>query len=405
MDNIPNTFMCKKPTSTCTSNPPFLFDAFGRLRVSQPYTLFDGHHRYKPNEKHYSNVTGNATVTFLNTESSVLLNVNTTAGDGAYQETKNVFNYQPGKSLLILNTFVFGSPKANVTQRVGFFGTLNGYYFEVTNSGTVSFVERSNGVSTGIVQSLWNGDRLDGTGPSKFVLDITKSQIMFIDIEWLGAGTVRVGFVINGQFVTCHSFQHANIVPKAYMTTACLPVRMEIFNTGPTSSVTTLKQICSTVLSEGGYEPKEQLYCVSGPLTGQTLSSSIIPVCSIKLAPGRLDALVLLKQVNVAVATNNDLAQWRIVLNGTLTGSSFLADTDGSTNVLVDTAASAISGGRVIEIGFAQTGTVNTGLDTSVFEAQLGRNSFTQTSDVITLCVVGLSSNPKAFWSLAWSEI
>lgn len=403
MDNIPNTFMCKKPTST--SNPPFLFDAFGRLRVSQPYTLFDSHHRYKPNEKYYSNVTGNATITFLNSESSVLLNVNTTAGDGAYQETKNVFNYQPGKSLLILNTFVLGSSKANVTQRVGFFGTQNGYYFEVSNTGTTSFVERSNGVSTGTVQSLWNGDRLDGTGPSKFVLDITKSQIMFIDIEWLGAGTVRVGFVINGQFVTCHSFHHANIVPKAYMTTACLPVRMEIFNTGPTSSVTTLKQICSTVLSEGGYEPKEQLYCVSGPLTGQTLSASIIPVCSIKLAPGRLDAPVILKQVNVAVATNNDLAQWRIVLNGTLTGSSFLADTDGSTNVLVDTAASAISGGRVIEIGFAQTGTVNTGLDTSVFEAQLGRNSFTQTSDVITLCVVGLSSNPKAFWSLAWSEI
>lgn len=403
MENIQNTWLCNRSTTGTTTTGTFQFDAFGRLRVSQPHTLFDSHHRYKANEKFYSNVTGNGTVTYSNTESSVLLNVTQTSGDGAYQESKYVFNYQPGKSLLILNTFVMSSPKTGLTQRVGYFGTNNGYYIEQSGT-TVSLVERSNGTSTSVQQSVWNGDRLDGTGPSKFVLDLTKSQIFFIDIEWLGAGSVRIGFVINGQFVTCHTFHHANIVPRAYMTTGCLPVRYEIFNTTGTSGSSTLRQICSTVLSEGGYEPKDQLYCVSGPLIGQTLTGTLIPVCSIRLDSGRLDAIVTLKQVNVAVATNNDLAQWRIVLNGTLTGATFAGGTDGSTNINVDTAASAISGGRVIEIGFAQTGSVNAGLDTSVFESQLGRNSFLGTSDVLTLCLVGLSANPKAFWSLAWSE-
>lgn len=401
MENIQNTWLCNRSTSS--TGTQFQFDAFGRLRVSHPYTLFDSHHRYKTSEKFYSNVTGNATITYSNSESSVLLNVTQTSGDGAYQESKCVFNYQPGKSLLTLNTFVMAPAKTGLTQRIGYFGTDNGYYIEQADS-TISFVERSSGTSTATQQSVWNGDRLDGTGPSKLVLDLTKSQILYIDIEWLGVGSVRVGFVINGQFILCHTFHHANVIPKAYMTTGCLPVRYEIFNTSGTSSSSTLKQICSTVLSEGGYEPKDQLYCVSGPLAGKTLSGTLIPVCSLKLATGRLDAIARLKQVNVAVATNNDLAQWRIILNGALTGATFANGVDGSTNIVVDTAATEITGGRVIEIGFAQTGAVNSGIDTSVFESQIGRNSFTQTSDILTLCLVGLSANPKAFWSIGWSE-
>ena len=187
------------------------------------------------------------------------------------------------------------------------------------------------------------------------------------------------------------------------MPTACLPVRYEIKNTDSVSG--TLKQICSTVISEGGYEPKEQLFCAIGPLTGTVLSATLIPVCTIRLASNRLDAIAQLKQINVAVNTNNDLAQWRLVLNGTLTNATFTASTGGSTNVEVDTDASAISGGRIIETGFAQTGVANTPIASTFFESQIGRNSFTQRSDTLSLCIVGLSSNPKAFWSIAWIEI
>lgn len=407
MDNIPNeyrVFTVTKNTNTTTGGGGTNFDAFGRLRVSNPITLFDSQNRYKPNEKFYSNVLNGGNVTYLSSESSILMNVTTTLNSFVARESRFVFNYQPGKSLLILVTFVMNEPKTGLVQRAGYFGSDNGYFIQRSGSVT-SIVERSIGVDTPVLQSNWNVDRLDGTGPSRFVLDLSKSQIFFMDIEWLGVGSVRTGFVIDGSFVTCHVFHHANYLNRTYMTTACLPIRYEIHNTDGSSG--TMKHVCATVLSEGGYEPKEQLFCSIGPYTGLTLSSVgvLIPLVSVRLHPGRLDAIVQLKQLNVAVSSNNDLAGWRCILNATLGGATWVDSTGGSTNVEIDTAATTVSGGRVIETGYAQTGSINTSLQPSFFEAQLGRNSFTQTSDTLTLCATPLSSNPKVYWSIAWTEL
>lgn len=403
MDNIPNGpyFSQQCSTSQSKQQQQMSFDSFGRLRVSNPLTLFDSQNRYKQNDKFYSNVMNGGTVTYLSSESTVLLNVASTTDSFAACESRFVFNYQPGKSLLILNTFVMNSPKNGLVQRVGYFGTDNGYFFQSNGNG-IGFVERSNGVDTTVSQSSWNGDRLDGNGPSRIVLDVTKTQILIADIEWLGVGSVRMGFVIDGKFILAHTFNHANYLTKTYMATACLPVRYEIKNTD--GSEGTLKQICSTVISEGGYEPKDRLYCAIGPTSGYTVGATLVPVCSIRLAPNRLDAIALMRQVNVAVSTNNDLAQWQIVLNGTLTGATWAASTGGSTNVQVDTAASAISGGTNIQVSYAQTGSIMSELQSTFYDSQIGRNSFTQTSDVISLCIIGLSMNPKVFWSITWSE-
>lgn len=416
MDNIPNQYgrACSAKYKTNGGGGGALVttstDAFGRLRISEPHTLFDSQNRYKINEKFYSNTATGGTVTYTASESTVNLNVTTSENSFVARESKYVFNYQPGKSLLVLCTFVMNPAKTHLVQRVGYFGSENGYFLELSGS-TIRLVERNNSSDTRITQTNWNVDRLDGTtgqGASGILLNLEKSQILFMDIEWLGSGTVRMGFVIDGAFVTCHVFHHANLLDRVYMTTACLPIRYEIFNSGgSTTSSSTLKQICATVMSEGGYEPREQLFCAIGPSTGKTLTSTtLIPLCTIRLASGRLDAIAVIKQVNIAVETNNDLVQWQLVLNGTLTGATYVASTGGSTNVEVDTAATAISGGRIIETGFAQFGSVSTIIDTaSIFEAHIGRNSFTQTSDTISLCVGALSMNPKAFWSFAWSEL
>lgn len=399
MDNIPNEY---RRHAFKTFNTNLLsFDSFGRLRVSNPVTLFDSQNRYTPNSKFYSNVLSGGSVTYSSNESSVLLNVSSTQNSFAARESRFVFNYQPGKSLLILNTFVMNAPQTGLLQRVGYFGADNGYFVQL-NETSLGIVERYLGADSVISQSNWNVDRFDGTGPSGVTLDMSKSQIFFIDIEWLGVGSVRTGFVINGKFITAHVFNHANMVSRTYMTTACLPIRYEITNTYSVSG--TLKQICSTVISEGGYEPRERFFCFVGPTSGITLSSTLVPVFSIRLAPGRLDAIAVMKQINIAVLTNNDLAQWQLVFNGTLTGATWTASTDGSTNVQIDTAASAISGGSNIQVGYAQSGNVTSELQSTFYDSQIGRNSFTQNSDVISLCLVGLSANPKAFWSVTWSE-
>lgn len=393
-------------------------DSFGRLRVSNPVTLFDSQNRYKLNEKFFSNTIGTgATVNYIQAQSSANLFVTSNVNDFVARESRFVFNYQPGKSLLAMCTFVMNPAKSGLVQRVGYFGRENGYYIQLGSNtspttlfSNVYIVERSNSLGTVsetlVAQQNWNGDRLDGSGASGLSLDMTKSHIFYTDLEWLGVGSVRAGVVIDGTFINCHTFNHANILPYTYITTACLPIRYEITNRAATSGTSNLVQICSTVLSEGGYEPKEQLFCQLGPAVGENVNTTTpVPLISIRLAPGRLDAIAVLKQLNVAVATNTDLAQWTLVLNGTLSGSTSWGAHAESTNVQVDTASTAITGGRVIEAGFAQTGSLNTSLQGSFFEAQLGRNSFTGTSDTITLAAAECTTNPKLFYSLAWSEL
>jgi hypothetical protein len=393
-------------------------DAFGRLRVSNPVTLFDSQNRYKLNEKFFSNLIGTGTaVNYIQAQSSANLFVTSNVNDFVARESKYVFNYQPGKSLLTMCTFVMNPAKSGLVQRVGYFGIENGYYIQLGSNtspttlfSNVYIVERSNVLGTVsetlVAQQNWNGDKLDGTGASGLSLDITKSQIFYTDIEWLGVGSVRTGIVIDGTFINCHTFNHANLIPYTYITTACLPVRYEITNRAATAGTSNLNQICSTVLSEGGYEPKEQLFCQLGPAGGKSVTTTTaVPLISIRLAPGRLDAIAVLKQLNIAVSTNTDLAQWTLILNGTLSGPTSWGAHANSTNVQVDTGSDAISGGRLIEVGFAQTGSINTSLQASFFEAQLGRNSFTGTSDIITLAASECTANPTLFYSLAWAEL
>lgn len=390
-------------------------DSFGRLRVSNPATLFDSQNRYKLNEKFFSNLIGTGTaVNYIAAQSAANLFVTSNINDFVARESRYVFNYQPGKSLLSMSTFVMNAPKSGLVQRVGYFGTENGFYIQLGSTispttlySNVYLVQRSNSTGTVsetlVAQPDWNGDKLNGSGASGKSLDITKSQIFFSDTEWLGVGSVRLGVVIDGTFINCHSFHHANIVPYAYTTTACLPLRYEIFNAAATSGSSNLNQICSTVLSEGGYQPTEALFLYSNT-TVTTLSGTLKPIVSIRLAPGRLDAIAVLKQVALAVGGINDVARWSVILNATLTGSNWRAHSD-STNVQIDDSATGVSGGRVLESGFAQSGSGSTVLPATIFEAQIGRNSFTQTSDTITFAAGQCTNNPSVFSVLAWAEL
>jgi hypothetical protein len=230
-------------------------DAFGRLQVANPYTIFDSQNRYQINSYFDTNTSTGGTVTYLPNESTLALAVTTASGSEVVRQTYRSFAYQPGKGLLILVTFCMNAGKTNLRQRIGYMSTQNGVYFEQAGT-TLNFVLRSyiSGavVENRVAQSSWNTDKFDGTGPSGITLDPSKAQIFWTDIEWLGVGSVRCGFTINGVNYICHQFNNANVNSAVYMTTAILPIRYEITNTGTTASASTLKQICCTVISEGG---------------------------------------------------------------------------------------------------------------------------------------------------------
>lgn len=403
-------------TTPLTGNPPLSVDAFGRQRVSNPLTLFDSSHRYADNGLWATSTASGGSATFNANQGLVDLAVNTTSGSKVYRETYKVFAYQPGKSLLVFNTFVFNAAKTGLRQRVGYFGTNNGIYLEQDGS-SIYFVKRSlvtgSVVNTRVAKADWNVDPLDGTGPSKLTLDLTKAQILFSDIEWLGVGTVRVGFVIDGKFIHCHSFHHANILDSTYITTACLPLRYEIENTDTTASSSTLKQICSTVISEGGYELRGAQQAVHTPIATPydlTNTSTDYPVISIRLkaSPDRLDAIVILSALSVMGITNNANYRWEVVQGGTTTGGTWVSG-GASSAVEYNLTGTSFTGGNILASGL--TNGSNQGsfpveiLKEALFTFQLQRNSFTSTPLEITLLVETASAGADVLASLDWEEI
>lgn len=372
-------------------------DAFQRLRVSNPFTLFDSQNRYDISDLFFSNVSGTGNVTYIANQSSVALNTGTSGT--VIRQTRNVFGYQPGKSLLSMTTFVL-SP-GDAVQRVGFFYDLNGLFIE-RSGGVTYFVKRNDGTDTKVAQADWNLDKLNGIGPSKLVLDITKVQILWIDLEWLGAGSVRFGFCINGEFVACHVMHHANIIDAVYMTTAILPVRYEITGTGNQ----TLKQICSTVISEGGYEPRNPFIIQQRGTTSAdsvTLSNAgtVYPIISLRLRPDRLYSLAVFKQADIYVSSSSDGIAWYIIANSTLTDPVWTNHPVGAMTQY-DISATAMSGGRNVNGGYI----VNHG--TLQFDplnaTPIGQQNF-GTSEIFTLAASGFSNNLKVAAKIGWYEI
>lgn len=388
-------------------------DAFGRLRVSNPFTLFDSSHRFDDNGLWSTATATGGTATFNSAQGLVDLAVTAASGSEVVRETTKIFSYQPGKSLLVLSTFVMNFAKTGLRQRVGYYGAANGYYLELNNS-TVSFVERSSVsgalVNTSVAQASWNVDKMDGSGPSGITLDLTKAQILFMDLEWLGVGTVRIGFVINGNFYVCHKFHHANLITSTYITTASLPLRYEITNTAATSGVSTLKQICSTVMSEGGYELNGLQQAVGIPINSpRTLGTAgtFYPVISLRLKSTRLDGVVILTALSIMPITTGNF-NWQIIATGTTTGGSWVSAGTGS-SVEYNITGTSFAGGRILASGFFNASNQGAGqvdiLKEALFKFQLERNSLTSTPFELTMVIASDGASDTVVASMDWEEI
>lgn len=322
-------------------------DAFGRLRVSNPYTLFDAQSRFAADSS-YSYVTATGGTTSYNTnKSSVNLNVTTTSGSTAVAQTYRVFPYQPGKGLLTMQTFTMAAGQTNLRQRIGYFGAQNGVYLQQDGT-TLSFVVRSYTSGSvddtrAVTQANWNVDKFNGTGPSGVTLDVTKTQILWFDFEWLGVGNVRCGFIVNGTFYTAHIFTNSNFQTAVYMQTAILPLRYEIATTGATSSAATLQMICSTVISEGGYEQTSQPYVARpGGTAGVTVGTSFVPIISIRVNSSYYGAIIIPSNYEfLPIGTGN--YEIALIKNATLTGETWAAGAISGGQVDVDTAATALT--------------------------------------------------------------
>ena len=376
-------------------------DAFGRLRVSNPVTLFDSQNRYLDGQQFSTTLSGSGTRTYVQNESSFNLTVGTGATDGVFTQSKTVQAYQPGKSLLVMNTFAMAAPNPAIVQRVGYFTEQNGIYFEQSGTGDLYLVIRSSTtgspVEERILQSSWNGDTL----PS---LDPTLVQIFWCDIEWLGVGNVRCGFIINGQFIVCHTFQHANMPGNTtvYMTTATLNPRYEIYKTGAGTGGT-MKQICSTVISEGGYSPSTTIgYVTNGTnVTRVAAANTVTSLCSIRLNPAYPDAVVIPAQIDLLLLDVR-YGQFQLIENATIANAVFSNVANSVVQSAVHT--DVITNGTVVYAGLnSSRDEVEIGEDIKK-RLQLWRYA-NGTTSTLTLAVSYTQTNADLLYKLGWEEL
>ena len=373
-------------------------DAFGRQRTSSPYTLFDSTMRYdKRSDQWFDSTTNGGTVSYLANQSSAALTTTTASGDTVLRRTKQNFPYQPGKSMMVLQSFVGTTPTAGLIQEVGLFDDNNGVMLRASGT-TLQFVVRSSSsgsvVEDVVDQSSWNIDTLDD-------LDFSKAQIFACDLEWLGVGRVRVGFVIDGEVTYCHEFKHYNVLSSVYMATAILPLSYRIHNASAQAAGRTLKQICCSILSEGGYEPDGAIYSVNHDLASVPNTSGERITAGIRMASGRTGNVIL--PVRISTTTNSsDLVLWRLRLNPTISGVVWSAAQNGRGNVEVTTSGTA-SGGTVVDSGFVSQGSANNYAVAEAIRLSLGQNA-SGVSDYLIL-TVDSPTNAKALGMIGWVEI
>ena len=344
-------------------------DAFKRFRTSQPVTLFSESFQNGAINDHLftGNATGGATKTYNAVESA--MDIAAPAGGRIFTQSKLYVPYQPGKSSLVIMSGNLGVTTINgCISRIGSFDNAtdktptptpdldrggDGHFFQLESIGGIlqmSVAQRKTTnvapyqTDTVISQTNWNIDTLDGSGPSGYILDPTESQVFFMDREWLGVGRVRMGFFMHGQPIYCHEFINANTFPSTYMKRASLPVRYELDNTLGAGAAA-MKQICSTVSSEGGFTGRGHPFTASSPVAGKTISTTTLqPVISIRLKQDYRRVPVILNAFN-ALNNSSNIARVVLIYNGSLTGAVFNSVNANST-VEYDVSATAITGGE-----------------------------------------------------------
>ena len=387
-------------------------DAFGRLRVSNPVTLFDSQNMYVDGGQFSNVLATSGTITYVPNESSFNLSVTAANGSSVINQCKTTQPYQPGKSLLCMNTFAMATLAAGCRQRVGQFTATNGVYFEADGT-TLYMVIRSSAtgsvVEERIAQSAWNGDTLKtgvSPNPSGINLDPTLTQIFWCDIEWLGVGNVRAGFVINGEFIVCHTFQHANQAgnTKVYMTSATLNPRYEITNTADTAGSRTMKQICSTVISEGGYAPSPTINYVNSGIRPTRLATGNVytNLATIRLNPACIDAVVTPGQIDLLL-TDVQYGAWQLVLGASNVAGLAYANVNGGV-VQANTSAVQIGDGTVVYAGVTSSRDSFTVGDDVAKRLQLQRHA-NGTPITLTLCAGYGQNNADLIWKFGWSEV
>ena len=393
-------------SNSLTNSAPFgdngAVDAFGRLRVGLPVSLLDSKFLYDKQPQFYDEVVNIGASTFVPNDSLITMS---TSGDGGFviRQTTSRFNYQPGKSILCIYTFV-AAPETNIIKRIGSFQSLSaapytptdGLYLEVGSNGPSFNIIKTKGTlnSLTVPQSAWNIDKLDGTGASGLSIDFTKGQILAIDFEWLGLGRVRFGFFLQGKLYYAHQVTNFNALQAPYMTSPNQPVRYEIRQSGAGSG--TMKQICSTVIEEGRDEILGVAVTASLSAAVTVQDNIMTPILALRVNPQFSNLSFLGKSFDLYNTDNTTDILFKVFRNPSFNNSlnwqnienSYLQFAIGSNTI-------TLSGGYSLYSGYTpKSQGTSSGLGGTEISSLFGRfgTKINSDSDILVLGGMGLGS-------------
>lgn len=401
-------------------------DAFGRTRVSTPYTLADYSHVYGEDTEFLKKTNGvNSTVTFDTNKAKAILTVNTASTDFAIHQSRMYHHYMPGKSQLTFQSFNFTGYRNGTNKRIGLFDDRNGIFFQQSGDGSLQMVLRSD-VSGSIYdqtvqQNNWNIDTCNGIGTSTFNLNTTQTQLFTADFQWLGVGRVRAGFVHDGKIVIAHEFYNSNNKPSVYWSNPSLPVRCEIRNYATAVGTDSMDQICATVLSEGGYNEAGIDFSARNQAAKSVTLNNQVPLIAIALKTGfngRFNrSTVRLNQANIYTATEAISYEfWRIPSTGQIIGGTWVSANEES-SALYNIGATRVNytTGILIEAGYCIAGGQGAGKFTSQSQIQsvssakkgyIAQNIDSTDSNVFVMVGSGIGGgSSNTFATIQWREV
>jgi hypothetical protein len=398
-------------------------DAFSRLRVSTPDTMFSVQCQYAAAAVQMEPFASGTGVTPAHNANTRMTALTCTAGTGvsafqSYQYTP----YAPGKSHFIAVTGVLGTGVAGQVVDVGYFDSLNGVIYRQNGASGLQLILRtstSGSVSDANIvdQSAWNIDKMDGTGASGITLDVTKAFILIIDLQFLGMGRVRVGLDINGVLYYVHQFLNANNLAVPYMQSATLPVQMLVTSTASAAPKTAYFK-CASVISEGG-TLQDYGYAMSTGSASVTAASgtrthllSIRPRTTYNSLPNR--ELFILNNMNLIVIGANEIF-WEVVVGAAFTVAPTFANINTTYSAFESGTGGTFSNlttGSVLFSGYAGASNANN-LVSREFDPKLSlhnpialnRAGAVRAMGTLSLLVTGIGGTSACQGSLNFTEV
>lgn len=320
------------------------------------------------------------------------------------RQSKQWFNYQPGRVQRIFQTFVLGSLKTGIRKRVGYFNDNDGLFLEASGT-TLNFVVRKGGVDTPYPQSGWSVDKMNGSGASGITLATTSPQILLTEFLWLGVDGFSFSFDIGRTIYKAHEVSFTNTYNSVvYMNNPNLPLRYEIENIGgvaASGSELELVVICGEVDSIGGDTDIGDRHTIHRSNTGLTTlnDSDLYPLIAIRLNSSYKMATVYPVSLSILCSTGTNY-RYDLLLNPTVGGTALTyAQWQGSCVDVAVTATNAtkVSGGTSLESRYVSQAGAQIGVDLGRFFS-LG-TTIAGTSDVLVLAVQRFSNQAETFYA------